>query len=68
MKNNMGTLDRIARVLAATVGGIFIAFGFVTGLTAIIIGIFSAVLLFTSVVRFCPLYLIPDISTNKSNS
>jgi amino acid transporter len=63
MKKNLGTTDRIIRVLAAVVIGILLLTGQIAGTLAWILGILAIVLILTSVVAFCPLYFISKIST-----
>lgn len=56
MTRNMGTLDRSVRTLLAVLVGLLIATGTLTGVAAIVLGVFAAVFLLTSFVGFCPLY------------
>ena len=65
MKKNMGSADKIIRVLLAIIFGILIFTGTVTGALAIILGIFGVVFLVTSFMSFCPLYLPIKFSTLK---
>ena len=65
MKRNMGSIDRALRVLAAVVIGILYFTSQITGTAAIILGIIAVVVLLTSVVSFCPLYLPLKLSTIK---
>lgn len=65
MKQNMGSIDRVLRVLVAIVIGILYFTGEVTGTAAIILGIFALVFLLTSTISFCPLYLPFKLSTKK---
>jgi len=65
MKKNMGTIDRATRTIIAFVVAILIVTGTLTGLAAILLGIFAAIFLLTSVFSFCPLYLPFKISTTK---
>ena len=65
MKKNMGTIDRIIRVVLALVVGILYLAGQITGMAAIILGVFAVVFLLTSAVGFCPLYVPLGISTIK---
>ncbi len=65
MKANMGTIDRIVRVLIA---GVIIALYFahvISGTAAIILLALSAIFILTSLISFCPLYLPFKISTKK---
>ncbi len=63
MKKNMGSLDRVIRVVIAAVVGLLIVTGQLTGALAIILGVLAVVFLATSVVSFCPLYTLFGIST-----
>ena len=65
MKKNMGSIDRVLRVLVAVVVGILYFMGQITGVAAIIFGIFAVVFLLTSAIGFCPLYLPLKLSTMK---
>lgn len=65
MKKNMGTADRIIRILIAIVIGALYFTNVITGTLGIILVILAAVFLLTSVVNFCPLYLPFGISTCK---
>lgn len=63
MTQNMGSIDRILRTVAAlAVGGLYIA-GTIGGLTAAILGVFAAIFLLTSFVGTCPLYTPFGLST-----
>jgi hypothetical protein len=57
MKKNMGTIDRVIRVIAALVVGYLILSGSITGVLAIILGVLAVVLLATSAMGSCPLYI-----------
>jgi hypothetical protein len=67
MKKNMGSADKIIRVLLAIIFAILIFTGTVTGALAIILGIFGVVFLVTSFMSFCPLYLPFKLSTLKKS-
>lgn len=56
MKKNMGSIDRIIRVVVALSIGVLFLLGGISGLAAIILGIFAVVFLFTSAMGSCPLY------------
>ncbi len=63
MKKNMGTVDRILRILIAIV---IIALYFtntISGTLAIILLILSGIFILTGFISFCPLYLPFGIST-----
>lgn len=65
MKKNVGTADKIIRTVLAIVFGILILTGQVEGTAAIVLGILAVILLLTSMVGTCPLYLASRISTRK---
>ena len=65
MTKNIGSADRIIRTLLAIVFGILILTGQVEGTLAIILGIIAVVLLLTSAVSVCPLYMLLKTSTAK---
>jgi hypothetical protein len=67
MTKNVGTVDRIIRfIFAVAVAALYIT-GVISGTLAIILGILAAVLLVTSIVGFCPLYVPFKISTVKEH-
>lgn len=63
MKKNMGTLDRIIRVVIALAIGVLYYMGMISGTAAIILGALAVIFLATSLVSTCPLYLPFNIST-----
>jgi K+-transporting ATPase A subunit len=63
MKKNMGTIDRIIRIMLAIVVIILYITGSITGFAAIILGILAIVFIITSMIGFCPLYMPFKIST-----
>jgi hypothetical protein len=63
MKPNMGSADRIVRVLLAVVFSILYFTGTVTGTFGVVLLVLGGVFLLTSVVSFCPLYAPFGIST-----
>jgi len=65
MKKNMGTADRIIRVIIAAIFAILYFAHVVEGTLGIILLILSGVFLLTSLVSFCPLYLPFGIKTCK---
>jgi hypothetical protein len=65
MKQNMGSIDKIVRVLVAVVIGILYFTDQITGTAAIILGIFAVIFLLTSAIGFCPMYLPLKLSTIK---
>jgi hypothetical protein len=65
MKKNMGTIDRVIRILVAVVVVVLYFTGVLSGTLAIILLALSAVFVLTSLLGFCPLYLPLSISTAK---
>jgi hypothetical protein len=63
MKKNMGTIDRVIRILLAIVVISLYLNGTITGVAAIILGIVAFVFIITSLIGFCPLYVPLKIST-----
>lgn len=56
MKKNMGTVDRVFRILVAMVIAILYLADVISGTTALILLVVGVVFLLTSLVSFCPLY------------
>lgn len=63
MTQNLGTPDRIIRIILAVVVAVLYFTGVIAGTLAIILGILAAVLLVTGIVGFCPLYVPFNLST-----
>ncbi|WPP49706.1 YgaP family membrane protein [Catalinimonas niigatensis] len=63
MKRNMGNADRIIRTVIAMIVAALIISGTFTGVWAIVLGVFAAVFLLTSLVSFCPLYTLLGLNT-----
>jgi dolichyl-phosphate-mannose--protein O-mannosyl transferase len=65
MKKNMGTIDRVIRLLVVVVIAVLYYMDQLTGLAATILGIVAVAFLITSIVGWCPGYLPFGISTRK---
>jgi Inner membrane protein YgaP-like, transmembrane domain len=65
MKKNMGSIDKLVRVLVAAVIAVLYFTDQITGTVAIVLGILAIVFLLTSAIGFCPLYLPLKLSTLK---
>ncbi len=65
MPQNMGAIDRIARVLLAAIVLVLYLTGVISGLAAIILGVIAVIFVVASVIGFCPLYVPLKLSTNK---
>lgn len=68
MKKNMGTIDRMIRIGIALVIAIAYFSGAIEGTVAIVLGILGLVMLGTSLVGSCPLYLPFKINTGAKES
>ncbi len=65
MKANMGSADRIIRLLIAVAIVALYFFDVINGTLATVLLIVAAVFALTSVINFCPLYSVLHIRTNK---
>jgi hypothetical protein len=65
MKKNLGTVDKIIRVLLAVIIGILYFTGVVTSTLGVILMVLSIIFLLTSLVSICPIYLALGLSTAK---
>ncbi|MDN4166025.1 DUF2892 domain-containing protein [Cytophagales bacterium LB-30] len=68
MKKNMGTADRIIRLLiVALICGLYYT-GMITGTLGLILIVLAGIFFATSLVSFCPLYTLFGISTCPKKS
>ena len=65
MKKNMGTIDKVIRILVAVVVAILYFTHVVSGTLGIILLVLAGVFVLTSLISFCPLYLPFGINTGK---
>ena len=63
MKKNMGTADRIIRLIIAIIFAYLYFNGAVTGTAGIVLLVLAAVFTLTSLVSFCPLYTLVGART-----
>lgn len=63
MKKNMGSTDRIVRIIIAAVIAILFFTKVITGTLGIVLLVLGVVFLATSFISFCPLYLPFGLST-----
>lgn len=68
MKKNMGSTDRLIRILIALAIGMLYITDQITGTTAIILGVVFVIFVATSLMSFCPLYWPFNLSTKKKPS
>lgn len=64
MKKNMGTADRVIRVLIAAIVAILYFTGVIKGTLGIVLLVLAVVFLLTSIISFCPLYVPFGLRTN----
>lgn len=62
---NMGTADRVIRIVLALIFAYLYFTGTVSGALGIILLVLAVIFLLTGFISFCPLYLPFKISTNK---
>jgi hypothetical protein len=68
MKANMGTVDKVVRILVALViAGLYFT-NIITGTVAIVLLALAGVFILTSFMSVCPLYLPFGISTRKKET
>jgi hypothetical protein len=65
MKANLGSIDRIIRIIIAVVIGILYFTDVITGVPGIILLVIAIALFATSIISFCPSYSILGINTCK---
>jgi hypothetical protein len=65
MKKNMGSADKIIRVVIAIIFSVLYFTQTVTGTLGIILLVVGGIFLLTSVISFCPLYVPFGINTCK---
>lgn len=65
MKTNMGTIDKAIRLIAAgLIIGLYFA-GNISGIIGLVLLVFALIFMLTSLLSFCPLYMLFGISTKK---
>jgi hypothetical protein len=65
MKKNVGSIDKVIRILMALLVITLYFTQVISGTVAVILLIVSAILILTSVISFCPIYWPFGISTDK---
>ena len=68
MTKNMGTIDRVIRIVIALTVGVLYFTGQISGTVALILGILAVIFILTSLVSTCPLYLPFGLSTRKQSA
>ncbi|URA09302.1 YgaP family membrane protein [Thermospira aquatica] len=65
MEKNMGTIDRLIRIIIAAVLILLIVLKVITGIWIYVAALVAVVFIVTSMLGFCPLYKLLGISTCK---
>lgn len=65
MKKNMGSTDKVVRVIVAIMVALLVYFQIVTGTLAYILIAVATIFVLTSAVGFCPLYSLFGLNTCK---
>ncbi|MFA5298235.1 MAG: DUF2892 domain-containing protein [Lutibacter sp.] len=65
MKKNMGSTDKLIRVILAIAIAVLYYLGKIEGTLAIVLMAIAVILLLTSLVSFCPIYAIFGINSCK---
>jgi hypothetical protein len=65
MKKNMGTTDKVVRILIAIIVGVLYFNGTISGTLGIVLLALASIFVLTSLISFCPLYSPFKISTCK---
>ncbi len=68
MKKNMGTIDKVVRIVLAIVIAVLFFTNVITGVLGIVLLVLAGVFVLTSLISFCPLYLPFGISTCKKKA
>ncbi len=63
MKKNVGSLDRVVRLVLAAVFGVLYYMGIISGTLGLVLVILGGVFALTSIISFCPLYAIVGLNT-----
>jgi hypothetical protein len=65
MKKNMGSMDKVVRIIVAIVLIMLYATGMISGTIGMVLLALAGIFVLTSLMSFCPLYLPFGISTCK---
>lgn len=65
MKANLGSTDKIMRIVAAIIIAVLYYTGQISGTIGIVLLVLAAVLVLTSLINFCPIYRLFNISTKS---
>jgi hypothetical protein len=65
MKKNLGTVDRVIRILVAVAIAVLFFTNVITGTLGIILLALAVVFVLTSLISFCPIYWTVGFNTGK---
>ena len=65
MKKNMGSTDKLIRIVLAALFAVLYFTGIVTGTAGIVLLVLGGVFIVTSFISFCPLYALIGTNTCK---
>jgi len=68
MKKNVGTIDKVIRILIAVVIAILYFTNVISGMLGIILLVLAVVFVLTSLISFCPIWLALGINTGKKEA
>jgi fatty acid desaturase len=68
MKKNMGSADRITRLVIAAIVAVLYFTNVITGILGIVLLVIAGVFVLTSLISFCPLYTLFGIRTCKTKT
>jgi len=63
MKKNMGSTDKVIRLIIAVIVNALYFTGTISGILGIVLLVLSGVFILTSFISFCPLYILFGINT-----
>ncbi|RZS97065.1 YgaP family membrane protein [Cecembia calidifontis] len=63
MKKNMGTADKVVRIILAVIAAYLYYSGIVEGTWGIVLLVLAIVFVLTSLISFCPLYALVGLNT-----
>ena len=64
MKRNIGTIDRVLRVLAG-IALVVVGFAVLEGTVGVVVGVIGLIPLATGLIGWCPLYSLFNLRTRK---
>jgi hypothetical protein len=65
MKNNMGSIDKVVRIIIAALLVVLYFTNVISGTLGILLLILAGIFVLTSLISFCPLYLPFNFNTGK---